>query len=94
LEVQRALTEGFSAAEVEREKQVWRDNRRRFVQNEDLLAGRIAQGFLTEHDFHWLANYDRQIAALTPGEVTAAFRKYVGAAPIVWSAARGAGGGS
>ena len=91
-ELARALKEGFSTEEVERAKKAWAQDRRRYASDERLLAARLAQTMLHGRDFVWLAKYDENIAKLNAAEVTAALRKHLGSAPIVWSIGKGSAG--
>lgn len=88
-ELGRALREGFSAAEVERARKAWAEERKTGLRSEKSFAASLAQGLLTGRDYAWLADYDARIATVTPAEVNAALRKYLGEAPLVWSIGRG-----
>ena len=88
-ELAKALREGFSAAEVERAKKAWAEERKTNLRSENSFAGTLAQGLLTGRDYAWLAEYDARIAALSLSEVNDALRRYLGSAPLLWSIGRG-----
>lgn len=88
-ELARALRDGFTEAEVEQAKKTWFQERTRYASDERLFAARLSQGLLTRRDFAWIAQYDARIAKVTAEEVTNAFRKHVGSAPIVWMIGKG-----
>lgn len=88
-ELARALAEGFSAEEVERAKRSWQEERKTGLRNERGFVGVLAAGLYNGHDYGWIAAYDERIAKLSAAEVNAAFRKYLSAAPLVWSVGRG-----
>lgn len=88
-ELARALRDGFTEEEVERAKQLWTRERAMYAGNEPLYAARLAQVMLNGRDFTWLARYDARIARVSASDATAALRKYVGAAQIVWVIGKG-----
>lgn len=88
-ELARALREGFSVAEIERARQVWQQARRTALSAEKSYAGALADGLLDGRDPAWQAEYDRRMAAVTAQQASAALRRYLGAAPLVWATGRG-----
>jgi len=88
-ELAQALAEGFTAAEVERAQAAWQEARTRSLASEGALVGQLLQGMQSGRDFAWQAEFDRRIAALTAAEVTAALRRHLAPAALVWSVARG-----
>jgi zinc protease len=88
-ELARALKDGFSDEEIARAKQSWFEERKAALRAEKSYASYLAQGLYTGQDYAWLARYDEKIAKLTAPEVTAALRKYLEQAPIVWTVGRG-----
>lgn len=88
-ELARALKDGFTAAEVERAKRAWLQERKTSLRDERGYAGSLAQGLYSGRDYAWLARYDEKIAQLDAAQVTRALRKYVADAPLVWAIGRG-----
>jgi zinc protease len=76
-EMQRVLRDGFTAEEVAQGKQALLQERR-LARSQDagLAAGLVEQSYVGR-TFAYSAEVDKAIAALTPEQVTAAFRKYV-----------------
>lgn len=90
-ELARALRDGFTEAEVAQAKQAWFRERAHYASNESLYAARLAQHMLNGRDFAWLAGYDERIAKVGAREATAALRKYLAEAPMVWVIGKGRG---
>jgi len=88
-ELGRALRDGFDAAEIERARQVWQQARRTALSAEESYAAPLAEGLLDGRDPAWQAEYDRRMAAVTAQQASAALRRYLGAAPLVWATGRG-----
>jgi zinc protease len=88
-ELARALKDGFSADEVERAKRAWLQERKTSLRDERSYAASLAQGMYSGRDYAWLAQYDEKIARLSVAEVSAALRKYLADAPVVWAIGRG-----
>jgi zinc protease len=88
-EVARALVEGFTALEVERAQAAWQEARAKSLASESALVGLLLQGMQNGHDFAWQAELDRRIARLTAPEVSAALRRHLAPAALVWSVAHG-----
>lgn len=88
-EVARALRDGFTEQEVARAKSAWLQERKTSLRSEKSFAGGLAQGLYAGRDYAWLAQYDDKISRLSASEVTAALRKYLANAPIVWAVGRG-----
>jgi zinc protease len=88
-ELARALKDGFSAAEVERAKRAWLQERKTSLRDERSYASSLAQGLYSGRDYSWLARYDERIGRLSASEVTQALRKYLSDAPLVWAIGRG-----
>lgn len=79
-----ALKDGFTDQEIEQARKTWRQDRQRYANEERLYAARLSQIMHNNRDFDWIARYDARIAAVTAQDATAALRKYLGAANIVW----------
>jgi len=76
-ELARAATEGFSAEEVARAREGVL-KRRQLARTQDMqLAKELVQQLYLGRTFAFAAKADAAIAAATPEEVSAAFRKYV-----------------
>ena len=88
-ELARALQDGFSEQEVERAKRAWLQERKTTLRAEPSFASSLAQGMYSGRDYAWLAQYDEKIARLTAAEVTAALRKYLKEAQVLWMIGRG-----
>ena len=88
-ELARALKDGFTAAEVERAKRAWLQERKTSLRDERSYAASLAYGMYSGRDYAWLAQYDEKIAQLDAAQVTRALRKYLADAPLVWSIGRG-----
>ncbi len=88
-ELALALKDGFSAPEVERAKRAWLQERKTSLRDERSFAGNLAEGLYSGRDYAWLARYDEKIARLSAQDVTAALRKYLADAPMVWMIGRG-----
>lgn len=76
-EVQRALKEGFSAAELAAGKRGLLNRRALSRAQDDMLAGALASNLYLKRDFSIAQKVDEAIAALTPEQVNAALRKYL-----------------
>lgn len=87
-----ALKEGFTNAEIEQAKKTWQQDRKRYANEERLFAARLSQIMHNDRDFNWIAGYDDHIAAVTAADATAALRKYLGNANIVWMIGKGNSG--
>ncbi|MDD2721852.1 MAG: insulinase family protein [Gallionella sp.] len=87
-----ALTQGFTDQEVARAKITWTQDRKRYANEERLFAARLSQIMRNDRDFDWIARYDARIAAVTAKDATAALRKYLATANIVWMVGKGNAG--
>ena len=76
-ELARTVKDGFSAEEVAAAKKSW--------QEEELVSRSDDYGLLSElttverfeRNFQWHAELEAKVAALTPDQVSAAFRRYI-----------------
>jgi zinc protease len=85
----KALEEGFTAGEIEAVKKEWALLRKQSLGDENRYPARLAGGLLEGLDYAWQAQYDEAIARVTAAQATAALRKYLGQAPIVWAVGKG-----
>lgn len=88
-ELQRALKDGFTEAEIERAKRNWLQERKNSLRSESGYASSLASALYSGRDYAWLAGYDERIAKVTAEQASAALRKYVGNAPVVWMVGKG-----
>lgn len=88
-ELQRALRDGFGEAEIERAKRNWLQERKNSLRSEDGYASSLASGLYSGRDYAWLADYDARIGQVTAAQASAALRKYLGNAPLVWMVGKG-----
>jgi zinc protease len=83
------LAQGFTEAEIRRAREAWRQQRLSTLGLEGEYAAHLAQALLDGHDYAWLERYDAAIARVGAAEATAALRRHLGRAPIVWAIGRG-----
>ena len=76
-ELERALRQGFTAAEVEAGRKAYIEARRLQRTQDRLLAGRLAEYSFAGRTFAWDVAFEAKLAALTPAEVNATLRKYL-----------------
>jgi zinc protease len=76
-EIERAVREGFSAAEVEAGKRSVLEARRLARSQDRALAGRLGHYLFVKRTFAWDIEFEKKIAALTPGQVNAALRRHI-----------------
>lgn len=88
-EWQRALNKGFDSAEIERVKRAWLQERKSSLRAEEGYAGSLAHGLYSGRDYAWLAAYDARIAQVSAEQASAALRKYLGTAPMLWMIGKG-----
>jgi len=88
-EWQRALNKGFDSAEIERVKRAWLQERKNSLRAEEGYAGSLAHGLYSGRDYAWLAAYDARIAQVSAEQASAALRKYLGTAPMLWMIGKG-----
>lgn len=86
-ELDRAAREGFGADEVASGKNSLLEARRLQRSNDGALAGRLGSYLFAGRTFAWDADLERRIAALTPEQVGAAFRRHIDPAKISFVAA-------
>jgi zinc protease len=80
-ELKRTIKEGFTADEVAAMKKAYLDSRLAARSDAGLL-GQLAQHELQGRTLQWDAQLEQKIAALTPEQVSAAFRKHIDPAAL------------
>jgi zinc protease len=85
-ELQRALKDGFTQAELEAARAGLLNLRRLSRAQDSVVAGALAQNLYLGRTFAISQQVDDALAALTPAHVNAAFRKYIDASrwAIAW----------
>ena len=86
-ELERAVRQGFSAAEVAAGKQAVLEARRLARTQDRALASRLAGYSFARRTFAWDIALEARIASLTPAEVNAALKKYIDPARLALVAA-------
>jgi zinc protease len=81
-ELAKTLESGFTAEEVAEAKKAYLDQRAVQRAQEQTLPGLILQREATGRTLAWDEQMDAKLAALTPAQVNAAFRKYVDPAKV------------
>ncbi|MDX1984261.1 MAG: pitrilysin family protein [Bryobacteraceae bacterium] len=76
-EVEKALKEGFTAEEVEKAKAAWQQQQAVMRAEDMMLLGQLSGNEYWGRTMQWQAALQQKVAALTPDQVNAAFRKYV-----------------
>jgi zinc protease len=76
-ELARAARDGFSAAEVEAGRKSLLEARRLSRTQDRALAGRLGSYLFAKRTFAWDIEFEKKIAALTPGQVNAALRRHI-----------------
>ncbi len=72
-----AVKDGFTADEVEKAKKTWLDERKVGRAEETSIASLLASRERWGRTMDWDAQLEAKVAALTPEQVNAAFRKYI-----------------
>jgi zinc protease len=76
-ELERALRDGFTEAEVAAAKKGLLESRRLARTQDGALVARLAHYLYLERTFAWDIDFERRIAALTPGELRDALRRHL-----------------
>ena len=82
-EMNKALTQGFSAEEVEKNKSGYLQARSQGRANDNELIGTLVNRRFAGRTMQWDENYEKAIMALTPAQVNAAIKKYIDPKNIV-----------
>jgi len=86
-ELERALREGFSAAEIEDGKKSLLEARRLARTQDRSLASRLGSYLFVKRTFAWDIDFEAKIAALTPAQVNAALKRHLDPARLSFIAA-------
>jgi len=81
-ELARTIRDGFTAAEVAEAKKSWQDEQLVDRSDDDNLMSQLLGDERYGRTFQWQGQLEANVAALTPDQVSAAFRKYVDAAAM------------
>lgn len=76
-EIQKVVTEGFTADEFEQAKKGWLLNRQRNRGQDNGLANVLANYLFLNRTFAWDAEFEKKVQALTLDQVNAAMKKYL-----------------
>ena len=76
-ELQRALRDGFEAAEVDNAKKGLLQGRQIARNRDGVIAGRLLSYLVLDRTFAWDEQLEKRIAALTPADVLAALRRHI-----------------
>lgn len=76
-ELNKILTEGYSAEEVEAAKKAWLQSRTMGRSNDSQLAGRLASLRFLDRTMAWDQQLEDKVAALTPAQIQAAMKKHL-----------------
>lgn len=81
-EIAKALKDGFTADEVEKAKKAWLDNRAVSRAEDSSIAGMLVARARWDRTFMWDEKLEAAVAALTPAQVSEAFRRHVDPAAL------------
>ncbi|NJM52210.1 MAG: insulinase family protein, partial [Blastocatellia bacterium] len=76
-ELNKVITEGFTADEIAQAKQGWLLNRQRARGQDISLAGSLLNNLFTGRTFTWDGDLDQKVQSLTPEQINAAMKKYL-----------------
>ena len=76
-EVTRFVKEGVSASELEEGKKAFIQSQKVLLGSDGAIAGQLAEGLHVGRTFQYLADLEKKIEALQPGDVKKAFDKHV-----------------
>jgi zinc protease len=76
-ELQKVVTEGFTAQEIEEAKKGFMLSRQRVRASDGTLVNSLANYLYFGRTFAWDAEYEKKIQALTPEQINAAMKKYM-----------------
>lgn len=76
-EIQKVLTEGFTADEVEPAKKGWLLNNQRNRGSDGSIANTLMSFLFLGRTFAWEDDLDRRVAALTVADINTAMKKYL-----------------
>ncbi len=76
-EVTRFVKEGVSASELEEGKKAFIQSQKVLLSSDGAIAGQLAEGLHVGRTFQYLADLEKKIERLQPGDVKKAFEKHV-----------------
>jgi zinc protease len=76
-EINKVVTDGFTAEEVEQAKKGWLLDRQRNRGTDANVANTLLSFLFIDRTFAWEDQLDRKVGALTPAEINAAMKKYL-----------------
>jgi zinc protease len=76
-EINKVVTEGFTADEIEQAKKGWLLNRQRSRGQDNLLVLNLQNYLFLGRTFAWDEELDKKVQALTPEQVNAAMKKFL-----------------
>ena len=76
-EIQKVITEGFTADEIEAAKKGWILDRQRSRGQDRSLAGTLARYLDFERTMAWDDQLEKKVMSLTPEQINAAMKKYL-----------------
>lgn len=81
-EIDRVRKDGFSAEEVQKAKEGWLQSRQVTRAQDPSLAGQLGNNLFVGRSLAFDADFEQRVAALTPGIINDAMRKYLDPAKI------------
>ncbi len=81
-EIERARTGGFTAEELQAARSGWLQGRQVSRSQDPELAGLLSRHLFNSRTLAWDAELEKKVAALTPEQVGAAFRKWIDPAKL------------
>jgi zinc protease len=76
-ELSKAVTEGFTAEEIEAAKKGWMQGRTVGRAQDGAVAGTLGNYMFIKRDYKWDEELEQKVNALTPEQVNAAMKKYI-----------------
>ena len=76
-EINKVITTGFTAEEVDQAKKGWLLNQQRNRGTDANIANMLMNFLFIDRTFAWENELDRKVGALTPAEINAAMKKYL-----------------
>ncbi len=76
-EVARFVKDGVSASELEEGKKAFIQSQKVLLSSDGAIAGQLAEGLHVGRTFQYLADLEKKIESLQPGDVKKAFEKHV-----------------
>ncbi len=83
-ELARSVKDGFTAEEVANAKKSWLEEEMVNRSDDDGLLSELVDDERYDRSFQWQGALEAKVAALTPDQVSAAFRKYIDPAAMTF----------